>query len=371
MSNTKNLRYMEVKRDLLEIISRLQANERIPVRNELMKRYGVTRTTVDRAISELIGEGYLYSRDGSGTYKAGPELGNERNKTVNSGNWGVILPNIMNDTYPGILRGIEDVAGENGFNVVICNSDNSIEKQGNYIFKLVKSGIKGLIIVPAIAAVMDREPFLKLKDLQLPFVFCNRGVEGINAPKVTSNNFYGGYIATKHLLRLGYERIAYLSRPLYSVSSERYQGYLSALGEAQIEPDEQYAVFEDTFDTEEPGYDSAKKLLDSANPPDAIFCFNDAIAQGAYKAIEEKKLRVGQDIALIGYDNTGICHKLPVKLGSIKFKTYEIGSKAAQILNSYIKGENIPENKTAIFLPELVIRESCRNPRRLGQTAGC
>lgn len=362
MAIENTLLYIRIKEDLIADIKKLKPNERLPSRTELVKKFKVTRTTIDRAISELIGEGYLYSRDGSGTY-VNSITGQDkpiRNNSPNVVSWGVILPDITRDTYPGILRGVEDVANRNGINVIICNTDNNAEKQSAYLYKQIETGVNGIVIVPAITGENDLAPFKKLQEKKIPFVFVNRGINGIEAPHIASNNFYGSYLATRHLIQMGYQNIAFVSRPLYSSSSERYQGYLSALTEAGIEPNENMVIYEDSFEIERPGYESTKKVLLQKPAPDAIFAFNDVIAQGAYDAIVEKNLYVGDDIGLVGYDDTHLCERLPVKLTSIKFKTYEIGFKAAELLLGIINGEAISKNKTVILQPELVARESSK-----------
>ena len=364
MNNNDNLLYLKIKKDLLNKLKTIDPNERIPSRNELIKEYNVTRTTVDRAISELIGEGYLYSRDGSGTYVSENITQHTRQTSGKIVSWGVILPNIMYDTYPGILRGVEDVAHKHGRNVVICNTDNNIEKQANYIYKLVDSDVEGVVIVPAISDENDFKPFQMLREKNIPFVFCNRGILRIEAPKVTSNSFYGGYIATKHLIEQGFRRIAYISNPMYQVSLDRYQGYRSAIEEAGLELGDEYVLFEESFHAQNPGYENTKTLLKSNLNVDAVFCFNDGLAKGAYQAIVESGLKVGRDIGLIGYDNTYICESLPVKLTSVKFKTHEIGTKAAELLLSIVNGESVPQNKIIVLQPKLVVRESCGSQRK-------
>jgi len=354
-----NLLYLQVKRNILKEIKLMSPDQRIESRTDLVKKYNVTRTTVDRAISELIGEGYLYSLNGSGTYVSKHEEQiAQRSDDKQAINWGIILPNIMYDTYPGILRGVEDITNANNINSIICNSDNDEEKQASYICKLIDSNIKGLIIVPAISEKKNIIPFKLLEEKNIPFVFCNRGVEGIEAPKVISNNFYGGYIVTKHLIDSGYKNIAYVSSQMYSVTIDRYQGYTSALYEAGLELKEELVVFEESFGEERRGYKSTKMLLSKYNRPDAIFCFNDGIAKGVYDAIIESGLKIGHDIGIAGYDDTSICEMFPVKLTSVKFKTYETGAKAAELLLSKMNGENIPKNKIVILQPELKIRES-------------
>ena len=354
-----NLLYLRIKADLLQKMKTMIPDERLPSRNELIKEYNVTRTTIDRAISELIGEGYLYSKDGSGTYVLEKVVQASSQNNGEAINWGVVLPNIMYDIYPGILRGVEDIANGYGRSTIICNTDDDIEKQASYIHKLIDSNIDGIVIVPAVSEENDLIPFKRLQEKNIPFIFCSRGVVGIEAPKVTSNNFYGGYIATKHLIKCGFRRIAYISHAMYSVPIERYQGYISALAEANIELNEDYVIFEPT-DVARRGYESAIKLLKSDSPVDAIFCYNDSTARGAYDAVTEAGFKVGEDIGLVGYDNTGICESLPVKLTSVKFNAYEIGLKAAELLISITKGgQKIPKNKMIILQPELVVRDSC------------
>lgn len=350
--------YIKVKDQILDMIKSLEPHTRIPSRTFLVSNFKVTRTTIDRAISELIGQGILYAKDGSGTYVSEKISQVSLTELKSANNWAVILPSIMHDTYPGILRGVEDVASEHDINVMICNTDNYTQKQSDYIDKIIKSGIKGVIIVPAIIGDHSSVPFQKLHKEQTPFVFCNRGVEGVKAPRVISNSFYGGYIATKHLIEQGYHRIAYLSRPLYSMSSERYQGYFSAISEAGRVVDQNHVIFEESFELDMPGYDSARKLLATDPVPDAIFCFNDSLAYGTYQAINELGLTIGKDIGLIGYDNTHICDSFPVRLTSVRFKTYEIGKEAAEQLLGRLNNRNKGASETTIFQPELVVRES-------------
>ncbi|MGA8944036.1 MAG: GntR family transcriptional regulator [Thermoactinomyces sp.] len=351
--------YLKIKEEMIKEIKQMSVGSRIPSRTKLVKKYNVSRTTIDRVISELIGEGYLNAVDGSGTYVAETFRTADTAKESKIDSWALVIPNIMDDTYPGILRGVEDVAHNHNINLVICNTDNFTHKQSAYIDKLINSGIRGIIIVPAIIGNHSSDPFNKLIKNGIPIVFCNRGVEGVNAHRVISNNYYGGYIATKHLIRQGFNRIAYISKPLYSTSSERYQGYCSALLENSLEINDECVVFEENFKTDHPGYESALKLFSSSAPPDAVFCFNDDIARGVYHAVKELGFVIGKDVGIVGYDNTFICEELEPKLTSIKFNSYEIGKIAASVLLSLITKTNIPQNKTILLQPELVLRNSC------------
>lgn len=357
MNGKSRPRYAEVMDLILknEVLCRNE-NERLPSRTDLIKKYGVTRTTVERAISELIGGGYLYALDGSGTYVAKQGRKTDERKTVSS--WGIILPNILFDTYPGILRGIEDITSENGINAIVCNSDGNEEKQERYIDQLIESSVEGMIIVPPYIPSRGLEPYKKLNQNNIRFVFCNRAMIGVPAPFVCSNNYFGGYLATRHLIETGHKKIAYISRPLYQTSLERFMGYKAALAEAHLEIDESFVIFDTSFYVDNSGYNSMQQLLKSGTRPDAVFCFNDMIAKGVYQALQETGIAVGKDVAIIGYDNTGICEALPIKLSSVNFFNYEIGRKAALILLEMTRGELAMRQSLDIFQPELVVRES-------------
>jgi DNA-binding LacI/PurR family transcriptional regulator len=98
--------------------------------------------------------------------------------------------------------------------------------------------------------------------------------------------------------------------------------------------------------------------------PDAIFCFNDSVAEGCSHALAEMGFSIGEDVALIGYDDSSICEELPVKLASVKFQKYDIGKTAARLLLRMTRGDPVQSEETEILMPELVVRESCGRSKR-------
>lgn len=358
------LRYKEVKELIFNDIVEMEPNTRIPSRSQLCKKYMVTRTTVDRSISELIGEGHLYSVNGSGTFVA--DLGEQVEVKRDVLNIGVLLPNIMHDTYPGILRGIEDTVQKHGMNVIICNTDHNSEKQFSYIKRLINSKVGGIIIVPAVSNDQHINIYSLLCEAGIPFVFCNRSEGGADSPLVCSNDFYGGYLATNQLIESGYQRIAYIEGVHYRVSVDRCQGYLAALWEHNIPVDENLirSYLNAKTSTRETGEELMNQLLDEITDLDGVFCFNDQMALGAMSAIIKHRKRVSDDIGVIGYDNTKVCEMIPVKLSSVAFRNYEIGQSAAEIILKMIEHPGEPVNKLTSFCPQLVVRESCVGKHR-------
>lgn len=349
-----SLRYIEVKERLIQNISSLKPHDRLPSRTVLAETYQAARTTIERAISELIGEGLLYARDGSGTYVSDSTPSRNPQTTKEIRTWGLLIPDIQQYNYPDIVRAVSDIASDHDINLIICNTDNNYEKQTKHILKLIDSRVQGVIIVPAFAGTLDYSPFYKLKEADIPFVFCHRMLEGIEAPKVINNNFSAGYIATRQLIAAGYKKIAYISRPLYAASSERYQGYVRALTEVQLPVRPEWVTFETAFESEGEGYFSSLKMLQLDDRPDGFFCFNDRLAYGAYKAANEVGLEVGKDIGIIGCDNTNICETLPTMLTSVKFQTYQMGAQAAKLLLE----QSTPSHAILVLEPKLITRNS-------------
>ena len=198
-----------------------------------------------------------------------------------------------------------------------------------------------------------------LNKKKIPFVFCNRIVDGIEAPVVTSNSFYGGYIATKHLLDKGYRSIAYISTRKYSTSLERCYGYVSALEESGSHVRDEWMILR-SMDHENPGYSEIKNILSEADRPDALFCFNDRIAKVAYQVAGELNIAIPSQLGVIGYDNDNACDMFSPPLSSVSYRNIEIGERAAEILIRMVKEEPVSQCDYIFFQPQIVERESCK-----------
>jgi DNA-binding LacI/PurR family transcriptional regulator len=355
-------RYKEIRNLLTTEVAKLHSNDRLPSRPELCKKLDTTRTTLDRAVSELVKEGVLYSINGSGTYVAE----SKEEQSIHVGNWGVIVRDVREGIYADLVRGVENVAQSHGISIILCNSDSNFEKQEQYIKRLSHSGVSGFIIAPIVSPVAQENYrlFNQLTEMKIPFVFCNRNAEGITAPVVATNDFYGGYMATKHLLEKGYRNIAYISYQKFRTSVDRCQGYMSALMENGIAVNQKIIAIEDKSSSQPVGYEAMKNILNSGLRVDAVFCFNDKVTQGAYQAIAEAGLRVSDDIGVVGFDNSDICEKSTPAVTSIANKTLEQGAKAAEVLYKQINQEDLSDFHFYLLHPDIVARESCLGLRK-------
>jgi DNA-binding LacI/PurR family transcriptional regulator len=364
------LRYREIKNMLAAEITKMNINDKLPSRPELCKRLDTAKATLDKAINELIEEGLLYSINGSGTYVAGANS----ELSIHQGNWGVIVPDVAKEFYSKVVRGVENVAQRYGINLILCNSDYDFDKQGQYIKRLNHSGVSGFILVPTMSKGIGDSNRLydQLAELKVPYVFCTQNAEGINAPVVSSNNFYGGYIAARHLLEKGYRNIANISLYKNRTNSERCHGSGAALLEHGIEINREMIAFDEKSQSSLLGYEAMKKVLASGQIVDAVFCTSDDLIQGVYRAIAEAGLAVSDDIGVASYNNSDLCAKLTPPLTSVAFKNLEVGAKAAEILYRQISGETLPDFEVYLLQPELVVRESCLGLKKIGgrQKAG-
>ena len=357
------LRYLEIKKQLMDMVSTMEPGQRLPDRPSLCRMLDTTRTTVDKAIKELVEQDILSSRKGSGTYVVGALDG----AVEDAVNWCVIIPDITESIYSSLVNGIESVAQAHNANVILCNSGNDSGRQEKNIRRLLVSGVAGFIIVPVIAndPVENYQLYSSLIRSDVPFIFCNRSVDGVSAPVVTSNDFYGGYIATKHLISKGYRNIAFLARQKYRTSMDRCQGYLGALLECGLDIDRRLIVIPERSGQEiDCRAEFISLLEEKAGQVDAVFCFNDDIAVKAMEAVKHAGLKVSDQVGVIGYDDTEICNSQHPRLSSVLYKSEQIGEKAAELLYELCSGK--PKSSRFeyyLFQPEIAERESCRGPR--------
>ena len=350
------LRYKEVKQMLQDMIATMVNGQRLPSRTQLSLELDSSRGTIDKAIRELEAEGQLESRFGSGTYVTRKLSG----VVFNAENWCLIVPDITEAIYASLASGVESEARKHNANVILCNSESSAEKQAEYIARLTYAGISGFIIVPVVTkSVMENiSLYRSLHQSKIPFVFCNRDVEGVLAPIIKSNDFYGGYIATLHLIEKGYQNIAYVARHRYRTSIDRCQGYISALQEKNIEIDRKKILMMDEGSLED-CYLATHKLLTSKTKVDALFCFNDYIAFEAMGAVQSLGLEISKDIGIIGYDNIEASNSHAPLLTSVAYKTIDIGTMAAKVLSKMIEGRKEEDFAYYLMQPEIMVKNSC------------
>ena len=354
-------KYQKLKAKLLQEIALKAANEKMPSRPSICARYDLSRATVDKAFNELISEGWLYTVKGGGTYVSREATAMAEQEMMT---WGVVVPDIAEDICPELVRGIEDFAEGKGINVILCNSDNDAEKEKSYLYRLQKAGARGILVIPAIDTQVNREVYDELLKSKIQIVFCIRILpEFFGCPSVVVNDFYGGYIATKHLMNQGYKKISFVSRYIYQTSANRFLGYSAALMEVGCPIVSEHVICcVDNYSREKLS-GMIEQMLNSPNPPDAFFCHNDTIAVEVSKVIKRLGKRIPEDIGIIGFDDTRISETNHPPLSTISFGSYELGRKSAQFLYDAIVKPQAGTHSLDVCLPKLIVRKSTQKIR--------
>lgn len=262
---------------------------------------------------------------------------------------GVVFEDSSNPFYAEVFKGIEFSARKYGYQVILMNTERDYINEIQAVDTLLQKRVDGIIISPT---QFDSKDIEQLTKLNYPFVILGVHFEGGNLDEVYSNDFKGGYLATKHLLERGRRKILMLNGYMYkSVAQMRYRGHLQALKEHGLQP---YLMVEI-----EEGYESAfSKIMELKDADfDAVFCFNDVFAIATLKAFRILGRRVPEDIAVVGYDDISYAEFVQPPLTTIKIDKFLEGIVAFEMLYEKISGLRT-EPKQVVLDVELVVRES-------------
>jgi LacI family transcriptional regulator len=333
----------------------------MPTIREVAKLAGVSPITVSRVIN---GADYVNNKTKKRVQAAIRQMGYVPNTLARSlrsrrtSTLALVLTDITNPFWTTVARGAEDAASQAGFSMMLGNTDESEEKQGRYITALLEKRIDGILFVPVgnTAAVLRM-----VKRQNVPVVVLDRRISGAKADVVRCDSEGGAYRLTNLLLSLGHRRIAVLSGPAnISTAEDRVRGYQRALAEQGIPlrpewmPSGRFTV--------ESGAEMAGRVLNLSPRPTAIFAGNNFIAIGALKALQDARLRVPQDMALVGFDDLPANLTVDPFLTVAKQPAYDMGRSAAELLMARLAG-TAPRGYQEVVLPtEVEIFQSSGPP---------
>lgn len=269
---------------------------------------------------------------------------------------GLIVPDISNNFFADLAKSIEQTCSKDGYSVILSNSNNSLKDSGDYVDLLYNRNVDGLIVSFATDNGYDKKEALvrKLNSLDIPLISLDSWIENLACPGVSIDHRKGGYIAAKHLLDQGHERIGCISGRKGNYSSDlRLQGFKDALEEAGVayHPDD---VVEGDYHYES-GYEAAKALF--KREVSAIFACNDLMAYGVFTAAKEEAMSVPGDLSLIGFDDLFFSSMLSVPLTTIRQSTDMLGKKACELMMGCLSGQTTSQTYVKLE-PRLVVRQS-------------
>jgi LacI family transcriptional regulator len=268
---------------------------------------------------------------------------------------GVIVPKITYHLYATAISGIEKIAEENNMHIIICQSDESFEREKSLTKELMDMGVAGLIVSLA-GETKDFNHFIELKKQNIPLVFFNRLCNEVEADKVIIDNFKAAYDATEHLISIGCKNIGYIGGPqILQISNTRLSGFKKALEDAHLTIDDKNIAY-CNFTTES-NLSAARKLLYSPNHPDGIITFSDQVAITTMLAAKERGLKIPEDISIIGFNNEPVDELLQPSLTSIDQPGYQMGIESAKLIFERIQNPEKAFSKK-ILESHLIIRNS-------------
>lgn len=271
---------------------------------------------------------------------------------------GVIIPSAEINFFGSVVHGIEKVATEKGYNVLLYQSNERTDVEKNGVETFLRSR------VDAVLASISKETkgmhhYLEIKRRGIPLVLFDRVNEGLGVPSVVVDDYQGAFEATQHLVSQGCTRIAHIAGHQHlSIFKKRLNGYIDALIANNLPVNEAIIIQGEV--TIESGYTCMHHLLSMDQEPDGVFAVEDFTALGAVKALKEKGKKVPDEVAVIGFANEAFGEYITPSLSTVNQQTVKMGEEAANLFFDLSSKDHFYTHsyKQVVLKPELIFRES-------------
>ncbi len=326
---------------------------------DIAKLLGVSKSTVSRALKDhpdiseetkqavrSIAESFHYRPS-----QLALSLRYKKSKLI-----GLIIPQIYNFFFPSVIKGIEDIVRQQGYNLIILQSNESFETEVDNIDFLMANNVEGILAAVS-RETSEFDHFQYVIDSNIPIVFFDRVHKDLNADMVLLDDVSGAYQATMHLIQRGRKRIAIcIGKPELLISSNRLKGYKKALADNNLPFEKQYVISgQSTSEVKE----KCLQLLSLQDPPDSIFTISDLTMTGIMQAIYERNIKVPKELSVIGFSEEPFSTMYNPHITSIRPMGTEIGRKAGEILFERIKFGVANSEKSIVYIPgDLIVRDS-------------
>lgn len=327
---------------------------------DIAKKLGISPSTVSRALND---HPNISQQTKFRVKKMAEELDFSPNsiakslKNNSTTTIGVIVPDIKHDFFSSAISGIEEFGYNAGYSIIVCQSNDCLEREIINTNVLLHQRIAGVIVSISLYTNQG-DHFKKIINRGIPLVFFDRACDDVAACKVIIDDLNSAFNAVNYLINKGHKKIAHLAGPqTLNIYKKRLEGYKNALLNSGLPFLEDYVLFGDVH--EKDGYKALDCLFKKRLIPDAVFTINDDVAIGALQRIKEEGFSIPEDIALIGFSNTKISSVVHPSITTINQPSFDMGKKATEILIELIEKRNrIFDPKTIVLNTELVIRES-------------
>lgn len=352
-------KYETVKQDLREkILSGFyEINDKLPTESVMMKTYNVSRYTIRRAISDLEIEHYIYTIQGGGMFVDDWQK-HIKKQPLESKQIGVITTHIADYIFPNIITGIDRFISNEGYSILLSNTQNNPEKERTSLQRMLDSNLSGLIIEPTQSAIENpnHDLFIKLQNSQLPTIFIDSHYPDLDFPYIEMADVDAGKAVTDALFDLGHERILGIFKIDDSQGVHRMNGYIKS-----YQAHNQYSylseiVIYQSSDNLHSVFMRIEAILRREDRPTAIVCYNDQLAIQVIDLIRSLKMQVPDDISVIAFDNYQLSRYISPKLSTVEHPKEKMGRDAAKMLFDLMDGKDT--EKVIKYPPQLILRES-------------
>ncbi len=330
---------------------------------DIAKKLGVHPATVSRALnprtSHLVNPATV-----ARVRKAAESLNYVPNpmasglRTARSHTVGVVIPDLTNPLFPGMVRGIQDTLSRAGYTPLVVNTDNDPETEGTMVASLRARRVDGFIL----ATARREHPLLAELSERFPIVLINRVTESVQLPSVTADEQHGIRLAVDHLYDLGHTDIAHVAGPTWSSTGhERSQAFSRAMRDLGLATTRRTAAVSSW--SVSAARETAAGLLERHPDVTAVVAANDQLALGTIQAARAAKRRIPRDLSVVGYNDMPFMDLVDPPLTTVHVPQHEIGSEAARLLLGLISEERAVSVKQVRLTPELVVRNSAGHCR--------
>ena len=305
----------------------------------------VARPTRDRVNASIRELGFVRN-------ESARQLRAGRSRTI-----GLVVLDVANPFFTDLARGVEDEVSKAGLAVILCNSDDQERKEKRYLELLEEHRVQGVLITPVVGA---GSRLARLQRRGTPVVLVDSRSPSRGQCSVAVDDVLGGELAVSHLLATGRRRIAYVAGPrVIRQVADRHEGALRALDQAGLRAEDLQVIDVEALNVaagQKAGADIA--ALRAADRPTAVFCSNDLIALGVLQEMTRHKVRVPEDISIVGYDDIDFAAAAAVPLTSVRQPRQQLGRTAARMLLAEAASAEAHQHQQVIFEPELIVRQS-------------
>lgn len=265
---------------------------------------------------------------------------------------GVVISDITNPFFSRVVRGIEDVLILKGYSILLCNTDESYDRERSSVDMLLKRNVDGIIMTPTQDSHKDIDALL---EMGIPVVLLGRYFQDVAAWSVVGDDTSGGHAAIDHLVKLGHRRILFLNAsPYISSAKERMIGYENALRENGLEVIPE--LIRECDPKPESAYNLMRSILLEKLEYTAIFTFSDLMMLGVLRCLKQQNIRVPEDVSLVGFDDIEYAGMLDPPLTTVRQPQYRLGSESARMLLDQL--DRRTESRRILLPLDIVIRDS-------------